>query len=111
MPSGACVIRYDGARGVTWKIKYVDAEGRQVKETVGREADGWTRQKAERALGAKLNAVTPRPPEAGAADVLGPDRRVRGGRAAGEAAEEVNARRLWMHDPAAPPPRSRASRP
>ena len=58
MPSGACVIRYEGARGVTWKIKYLDAEGRQVKETVGREGDGWTRQKAERALGAKLEAVT-----------------------------------------------------
>ena len=58
MPSGACVIRYEGARGVTWKIKYLDAEGRQVKETVGRESDGWTRRKAERALGAKLDAVT-----------------------------------------------------
>jgi integrase len=58
MPSGACVIRYEGPRGVTWKIKYLDAEGRQVKEAVGREADGWTRQKAERALGAKLDAVT-----------------------------------------------------
>lgn len=57
MPSGACVIRYDGARGATWKIKYLDADGRQVKETVGREADGWTRQKAERALGARLEAV------------------------------------------------------
>lgn len=58
MPSGACVIRYEGPRGVTWKIKYLDAEGRQVKETIGREAEGWTRQKAERALGAKLEAVT-----------------------------------------------------
>ena len=33
------------------------ADGRQVKETLGRQADGWTRQKAERALGAKLDAV------------------------------------------------------
>ena len=29
-----------------------------MQETVGRETDGWTRQKAERALGAKLDAVT-----------------------------------------------------
>jgi integrase len=58
MPSGACVIRYEGPRGVTWKVKYLDADGRQVKETLGREADGWTQQKAERALGAKLDAVS-----------------------------------------------------
>jgi integrase len=57
MPSGACVIRYEGARGVTWKVKYRDADGKQVKETVGREADGWTRQKAERVLGARLAEV------------------------------------------------------
>ncbi|HYH61251.1 MAG TPA: hypothetical protein VD766_05245 [Solirubrobacterales bacterium] len=57
MPSGACVLRYEGARGVVWRVKYRDADGRQVKETLGREADGWTRQKAERALGAKLDAV------------------------------------------------------
>ena len=30
---------------------------RQVMERLGREADGWTRQKAERELGAKLAAV------------------------------------------------------
>ncbi len=35
MPRGACVIRYEGARGVTWKVKYADADGRQVKETIG----------------------------------------------------------------------------
>ena len=57
-PSGAYVIRYEGARGAVWRIKYADAEGRQVMETIGREADGWTRRKAERALGAKLDAVT-----------------------------------------------------
>ncbi len=57
MPSGACVLAYDGKRGRTWRIKYADAEGRQVMETVGRESDGWTGQKAERALGAELDAV------------------------------------------------------
>ena len=29
MPSGACVIRYDGKRGTTWRVKFVDADGRQ----------------------------------------------------------------------------------
>jgi hypothetical protein len=52
VPSGAAVIRYDGARGVVWRVKYCDAAGKQVMETIGREADGWTKQKAERALGA-----------------------------------------------------------
>ena len=23
MPAGSCVIRYDGVRGVVWKIKYL----------------------------------------------------------------------------------------
>lgn len=49
MPSGACVIRYEGPRGVVWKIKFRDADGRQVKRTVGREADGVTRKDAEAA--------------------------------------------------------------
>jgi len=57
MPSGACVLRYEGARGATWRLKYRDAEGRQVMETLGPEADGWTRRTAERALGAKLAEV------------------------------------------------------
>src|SRR4051812_35505659 len=57
MPSGACVIRYDGKRGVVWKVKYRDAGGRQVKETLGPEAAGWTEQKAERELGKRLDAV------------------------------------------------------
>lgn len=57
MPSGACVIRYDGARGVTWKVKYRDAGGRQVKETLGRSSDGWNRRKAEAELRARLTDV------------------------------------------------------
>ncbi|HXH34995.1 MAG TPA: tyrosine-type recombinase/integrase [Plantibacter sp.] len=57
MPSGACVIRYDGKRGATWSVKFRDAEGRQVKETVGHERDGWNRQRAERELGKRLGAV------------------------------------------------------
>lgn len=56
MPRAACVIRYEGARGVSWRIKYADADGRQVKETLGREPV-WDRRKAERALGARLADV------------------------------------------------------
>ena len=55
MASG-CVIRYEGARGVVFRVKYHDGE-RQVMETLGREADGWSGQKAERALGVKLAEV------------------------------------------------------
>jgi integrase len=51
------VIRYEGARGAVWRIKFRDAGGRQVMQTLGREADGWTRKKAERALGARLVEV------------------------------------------------------
>jgi len=57
MPDGACVIKYAGTRGVVWKVKYRDATGRQVKETLGRAADGWTKRKAEGELRARLVAV------------------------------------------------------
>ena len=46
MPRGSAVIPYHGARGTTWRIKYADADGRQVMETVGAERDGWTKAKA-----------------------------------------------------------------
>lgn len=57
MPAGACVLRYDGKRGTTWAFKYVDASGRQVRERLGREADGWNRKKAQAALRARVVAV------------------------------------------------------
>ena len=57
MPSGACVIRYAGKRGVVWYLKYRDASGRQVKERVGSAADGCTKRKAEAALRARLTDV------------------------------------------------------
>jgi integrase len=57
MPSGACVLRYEGVRGVTWSVKFRDAEGRQVRELLGGERDGWSRQKAERELGKRLDQV------------------------------------------------------
>ena len=51
MPSGAAVIRYDSKRkGAVWRVKYRDADGRQVQETLGPERDGWTRKKAEAEL-------------------------------------------------------------
>lgn len=57
MPSGAAVIRYAGKRGVVWRIKYIDANGVQVKETLGREADGWSKKRARAELRARLVAV------------------------------------------------------
>lgn len=43
------VIRYEGKRGVVWRIKYRDAAGRQVVETLG-PAPAWTRRSAQREL-------------------------------------------------------------
>ena len=43
MASGACVLRYEGARGVIWSVKFRDADGRQVRERLGRDQDGWNR--------------------------------------------------------------------
>jgi integrase len=57
MPAGSCVIRYPGNRGVVWRIKYVDASGKQVKETIGRTSDGVTRKVAERELRHRLADV------------------------------------------------------
>lgn len=57
MPSGACVLRYEGSRGVTWSVKFRDVDGRQVRERLGREAEGWNRVRAERELGKRLDRV------------------------------------------------------
>ena len=57
MASGGCVIPYHGKRGVVWRIKYRDAEGRQVMETVGAERDGVTRKQAEAELRERLVRV------------------------------------------------------
>lgn len=50
MPRGAAVVPYDGKRGRVWRIKYVDAAGKQVMETAGAERDGVTRKRAEAEL-------------------------------------------------------------
>lgn len=57
MPSGAAVIPREGKRGISWCIKYADAGGRQVWETLGRGADGWTEKKAKAELDARLTDV------------------------------------------------------
>ena len=57
MPSGACVLRYEGARGVTWSVTFRDVDGGQVRERLGREAEGWNRQPPERELGKRLDRV------------------------------------------------------
>jgi hypothetical protein len=56
VPHGAGVIRHQGRRAAVWRIKYRDATGRAVMETLGREPQ-WTRRKAERELGKRLAAV------------------------------------------------------
>ena len=57
MPRAACVIRYDGKHGIVWRVKYPDANGKQVQETVGAERDGVTRKQAEAELRERLVRV------------------------------------------------------
>lgn len=57
MASGACVVEYQGARGTVFRVKFRDADGRQVQQTLGRARDGWTQQRAERELGKLLDKV------------------------------------------------------
>ena len=57
MPSGSGVICYAGKRGVVWRIKYRDADGKQQMETVGAERDGITRKHAQAELRERLVKV------------------------------------------------------
>jgi integrase len=57
MPRGACVIAYEGKRGRSWRVKWVDSSGKQIVETVGREVDGITRKDAQKALRDRLVKV------------------------------------------------------
>jgi integrase len=57
VPRGAAVIPYDGKRGRVWRIKYADADGKQVMETIGAERDGVTRKIAEAKLRDRLVKV------------------------------------------------------
>jgi integrase len=56
MPRGSATVRYEGKRGAVWRIKYRDAAGKQVQETLGPEPP-WTERKAQRELGSRLAAV------------------------------------------------------
>jgi integrase len=47
------VWRYEGKRGVSWRIRYRDAAGKRVLETLGREP-AWTRKRAEVELRRRL---------------------------------------------------------
>jgi hypothetical protein len=53
MPAVQGVWRYDGPRGVVWRIRYQDAAGRRVLETLGKEP-AWDRKAAERELRRRL---------------------------------------------------------
>jgi Phage integrase, N-terminal SAM-like domain len=57
VPRGACVVEYCGARGVVYRVKYADADGKQVMETVGATRDGVTRRQAEAELRERLVRV------------------------------------------------------
>jgi integrase len=57
MPRGACVIPYRGKRGVVWRIKYADADGKQVMETLGPEREGWNAKRANEELQNRLADV------------------------------------------------------
>jgi hypothetical protein len=57
MPEAAAVVVYEGKRARTFRVKYRDAAGKQVMETVGKASDGWTRRKAEGELRTRLVAV------------------------------------------------------
>jgi Phage integrase, N-terminal SAM-like domain len=56
MASGS-VIEYRGKRGIVFRIKYRDASGRQVMETLGAAADGWNDRKAQRELRNRMTDV------------------------------------------------------
>ncbi len=56
MPRGAAVVRYQGKKGVVWRVKYRDAAGKQILETLGPEPQ-WNKTRAERELGKRLASV------------------------------------------------------
>jgi integrase len=57
VPRGSAVIRYEGRRAVVWRIKFSDADGKQVMETLGSEREGWTERKAKAELRHRLTDV------------------------------------------------------
>ena len=55
-PKWGRVWRYQGPRGVVWRIRYRDATGKRILETLGKEP-AWTRQRAEKELRRRLGDV------------------------------------------------------
>jgi hypothetical protein len=51
------VVTYEGRRGRVFRLRYPDAAGVRVSETLGSEHDGWTRKRAEEALEERRVAV------------------------------------------------------
>jgi integrase len=52
-PKWGRVWRYEGTRGVVWRIRYRDASGRRMLETLGKEP-AWDRKRAEQELRRRL---------------------------------------------------------
>jgi integrase len=52
-PKWGRVWRYEGTRGVSWRIRYRDASGRRILETLGKEP-AWNRKRAETELRRRL---------------------------------------------------------
>jgi integrase len=52
-PKWGRVWRYEGKRGTVWRIRYRDASGRRILETLGKEP-AWDRRRAERELRRRL---------------------------------------------------------
>ena len=48
-PKWGRVWRYQGPRGVVWRIRYRDASGRRILETLGKEP-AWNRKRAQTEL-------------------------------------------------------------
>lgn len=52
-PKWGRVWRYEGKRGVVWRVRYRDAAGRRVLETLGKEP-AWSRKRADHELRRRL---------------------------------------------------------
>jgi integrase len=52
-PKWGRVWRYEGPRGVSWRIRYRDASGRRILETLGQEP-AWNRKRAQTELRRRL---------------------------------------------------------
>src|SRR5690349_529947 len=53
------VLEHRSSKGVVFRLRYADATGRRVCETLGWESDGWTSRRAEAALRERLVDVKP----------------------------------------------------